>query len=145
MRVLLIGRPMRSCAIPRVHVVPKRTMFSALQVAAPFRQPPLPVSAVRTFAISFPLFERRSLSSLSLTNTADSVVQFARSRLHAVRHPYYHLREQSQQQKGFWSAFKRRVNGVPSDWIFYGIIGLNVGVFGLWCGDSCLVLNADRS
>jgi hypothetical protein len=91
----------------------------------PFSRPLVPV-ANRLFSLS--LAEK----------THPSTVKFARTWATRVRSTYFkdgqrgNNYSQRPPKRGLFSTIIASINRLPSVWIFYGIMGINATVFGLW-------------
>jgi hypothetical protein len=62
-----------------------------------------------------------------------SILSCTWSRANQIRNTYYNSRGGGSSSGSFFQKFRRRVDRLPENWIFYGIVGLNGAVFTLWC------------
>ncbi|KAG9022067.1 hypothetical protein FRB95_000912 [Tulasnella sp. JGI-2019a] len=74
-----------------------------------------------------------------LTSPLSSVLRFTNNLSNAVRNTYWGPRSPSVygggsggRPSGFFNGFRRRLDALPSNAIFYGILAINGGVFLLW-------------
>ncbi|KAG9045021.1 hypothetical protein FS837_007155 [Tulasnella sp. UAMH 9824] len=75
----------------------------------------------------------------SLQTPSSSILQFTRNTLAQMRSSYYGGGSRGGggyysggRGNGFFNNFRRRINGIPPDMVFYGIMGINGAVFALW-------------
>ncbi|KAI5450477.1 hypothetical protein NCC49_003098 [Naganishia albida] len=115
--------------IPRMGVTGQRTFLTS----GPIRRPPT-ASAFRFAALPTP-------QSPAATAKSDSR-SFSTSRLLALRESYFQRpasRSRNVYGRGgggnsgsWWQNFRRRLDSLPPMYVVYGLIGVNVAIYGLW-------------
>ncbi len=92
-----------------------------------------------THALSMAISTPRIKLPTTITNFVSKdlrssyILSFTWSRANQIRNTYYGSRGGGSSSGSFFQNFRRKLDSLPENWIFYGIVGLNGAVFTLWC------------